>query len=66
MRLGLLADIHECVDDLRRALELFERYGVDRVIVLGDVCAMMEPALVETCRLLRQAGAIGLGAVSAG
>jgi Calcineurin-like phosphoesterase superfamily domain len=37
MRLGLLADIHEHVVHLTRALELFRDHGVERIVVLGDV-----------------------------
>ena len=38
MRIGILADIHERVEHLRRALEEFQRRGVDTVVSLGDAC----------------------------
>jgi Calcineurin-like phosphoesterase superfamily domain len=37
MRLGILSDIHEHVSHLERALELFPRHNVERIVVLGDV-----------------------------
>ena len=55
MRLGLLADIHEAVELLEQALELFRREGVDEVVHLGDVCAMNRH-LGPTTDLLRPAG----------
>jgi predicted phosphodiesterase len=59
MRLGLVTDIHECVDKLREALGRFRREGVEQVVVIGDVCAMGEQ-LEETCALLREAKAVGV------
>lgn len=59
MRLGLLADIHEDVERLRIALRRFECERVDQIVVLGDV-AEMNRRLDETCRLLLDAGAIGV------
>jgi predicted phosphodiesterase len=59
MRLGLLADIHEAVDLLREAIELFRRRGVDEIICLGDFCAM-HSHLEETVDLLRGAGVVGV------
>src|SRR5436190_941419 len=59
MRLGLLADIHEDVDLLREALELFRRRGVEEVVCLGDICGMHEH-LEETIRLLQDGGVVGV------
>lgn len=50
MRLGLITDIHEHVDDLRQALALCDRTGVDRIVCLGD--------LVETGRALPETVAL--------
>jgi predicted phosphodiesterase len=59
MRLGLLADIHEHVENLRSALIWFSKSGVDQVVVLGDVVDMGK-RIDETCQLLTDAGAIGV------
>jgi hypothetical protein len=59
MKLGLLTDIHECVEVLRIALERFRQERVDQVVVIGDVCEMGE-RLEETCRLLAEANTIGV------
>lgn len=59
MKLGLLADIHEAVEPLRRALAEFRREGVDQVVVLGDVCETGK-RMEETCALLREAKAVGV------
>src|SRR4051794_6884122 len=37
MRIGILADIHEDLESLRRALAVLRGQGVDRLLVLGDV-----------------------------
>lgn len=62
MRIGIVADIHEEVECLERALSLFRREGVDVVVSLGDACdsyqASGNPAQVAA--LLREAGAIGV------
>ena len=59
MRLGILADIHEEVEWLTLALERFHRERVDRVVVLGDVCATGE-RLGLTVELLRAVGPVGV------
>lgn len=59
MRLGLLADIHEQVDALRAALEALREHAVDQIVVLGDLVESGE-RLEETCRLLSEAGAVGV------
>lgn len=62
MRIGIVADIHEEVDSLERALSLFRREEVDVVVSLGDACdsyqASGKPSQVAA--LLREAGAIGV------
>ena len=59
MKLGLLADIHEHNDDLRIALDVFQRQQVDHVVVLGHILELGE-RIEETCRLLSGAGAVGV------
>jgi hypothetical protein len=36
MLLGLITDVHSHADELARALALFRRHGVDRVVTVGD------------------------------
>lgn len=59
MRLGLIADIHESVEYLRTAIDRFAAERVDRIVVLGDVFETGD-RLEETCRLLSDAGAVGV------
>jgi hypothetical protein len=59
MKLGLLTDIHEHVENLRSALDSFAGQEVDQVVVIGDVCETGE-WIEETCRLLAEAGAVGV------
>lgn len=59
MKLGLLTDIHEHVEHLHTALDLFRTENVDQVVVIGDVLAMGH-RIEETCRLLSEANAIGV------
>ena len=59
MKIGLLTDIHERVDALQIALQRFRQQQVDQVVVLGDLVATMD-SIPETCRLLDEAGAIGV------
>src|SRR5207244_7389868 len=59
MRLGLLADVHEALELLREAIELFRRRGVDEIVCLGDICAMHDD-LEETVEVLREAGVVGV------
>ena len=59
MKLGLLADVHEAVEPLSEALRTFRQEGVDQVLVLGDVFET-GARIRETCRLLADAGAIGV------
>lgn len=53
MLLGLIADIHEHVMDLRRSLGCFDQRGVDRILCLGDVVETGD-ALQETVALLAE------------
>ena len=59
MRIGILADIHEQIDELRRALAVLKQHGADRLVVLGDVCEMGH-RLEATVDLLMSAGAVGV------
>lgn len=59
MKLGLLSDIHEHVEPLALALARFRQQKVDRIVFLGDVYHTGE-ALEETCRLLDDAGVVGV------
>lgn len=59
MKLGLITDIHEQVEPLRRALDVLHREQVDQIVMIGDVCETGE-RLAETCALLAAAGAIGV------
>lgn len=59
MRLGILADIHEDTERLRKALALLQRHQADRFVVLGDVFETGE-YIEETIRMLRDVGAIGV------
>lgn len=38
MKLGIVADVHECLPNLNAALERLARERVDRTIFLGDLC----------------------------
>jgi hypothetical protein len=62
MLLGLLADIHEAVPELDRALAEFRRRGVDRVVNLGDACDIYGAAgrTGDVVDRLRAAGAVGV------
>ena len=59
MKLGIITDIHEHVENLRTALARFEAERVDQVVVIGDVFEMGE-RIRETCQLLKEANAIGV------
>ena len=56
MRLGLLADVHEAVPQLREVLDRFRYCSIDEVIVLGDICGMHRH-LHETAEGFRKAPA---------
>jgi hypothetical protein len=59
MKLGILADIHEHVKELRRAIDLLSQHGADRFVVLGDVFETGK-RMEETVDLLRQVRAVGV------
>lgn len=59
MKLGILADIHEQDDELRKSIEVLRRHRADCFIVLGDVCEMGK-RMEETVALLRDVAAIGV------
>jgi predicted phosphodiesterase len=59
MRIGILADIHEHLDHLRRAIDVLGEQGADCLVVLGDVFELGH-RLEETVTLLDEAGAIGV------
>jgi hypothetical protein len=59
MKLGLLADIHEHAEQLRRAIAVLRQHGADRFVVLGDVFGMGQ-RLEETVDLLQQVQAVGV------
>lgn len=59
MRLGLITDVHEDVDHLKRSLEALQGQRIDRLVLLGDVCHMSE-RLEETVAMLAEAQAEGV------
>jgi len=62
MRIGLVADIHDAVAPLTRALTLLREYRVDQIVTLGDAFDSLrndEPA-AEVAKLLHDANAIGV------
>ena len=59
MRIGILADIHESLDELRWASAVLKDHGADCLVVLGDVCETHR-RLEETVAFLDDAGAIGV------
>lgn len=59
MRLGILSDIHEKVDELQTAINVLRRHEADSFIVLGDTCDTGD-RVEETIALLRDVAAIGV------
>lgn len=59
MKLGLITDIHEHVDNLRIALDYFQNVSVDQVVMIGDVFRMGKH-IEETCQLLKDANVVGV------
>ena len=51
--------VHEHIDHLRSAIEVFATQGVDQVVVLGDLFEMGQQIL-PVCELLMAANAIGV------
>jgi hypothetical protein len=62
MRIGIVADIHEAVEPLQRALAEFRSRQVDLVVSLGDACDTFSSVgrAGEVVALLRGAGAVGV------
>lgn len=62
MRIGLVTDIHDHVEPLRRALELFREHRVDLIVTLGDTCEAFtrHSRAGEVADLLHEAKAIGV------
>src|SRR5919199_1663179 len=62
MRIGLVTDVHDHVEQLARALELFRQRGVDAVVSLGDACDLFTPRTRcgEVAALLESANAVGV------
>jgi hypothetical protein len=59
MRIGILADVHESLANLRWAIDVLQKQRADRLVVLGDVFEMGH-RLKETVDLLADAGAVGV------
>jgi hypothetical protein len=59
MRLGILADIHEQVEELRNAITVLQSEGADRFVILGDVFETGQ-RIEQTVCLLQQVEAVGV------
>ena len=59
MRLGLLADIHEQTEQLRKTIDVLQRHGAERFVVLGDVFETGK-RIEETVSLLQDVQAVGV------
>jgi calcineurin-like phosphoesterase family protein len=59
MKLGILADIHEHVRELRRAIDVLTGLGAERFVVLGDVFETGK-RMEETVALLEEVNAVGV------
>jgi predicted phosphodiesterase len=59
MRLGILADIHEQVEELRNAIAVLQGERADRFVVLGDVFETGK-RIDETVSVLRDVDAVGV------
>ena len=62
MLIGIVADIHEAVEPLRRALAEFRSRGVDQVVSLGDACDTFSRVgrAADVVALLRESCAVGV------
>jgi predicted phosphodiesterase len=62
VRIGLVTDVHDHVEPLARALDLFRGRGVDIVVSLGDACDAFSrrTRCGEVAALLERAGAAGV------
>ena len=59
MKIGILADIHEDLEHLRRALAILQDQEVDRLVLLGDIFETGD-RIEETVEVLERAGAVGV------
>lgn len=59
MRIGIVSDIHEHVENLSQAIERLQEARVDQIIQLGDVCENGRH-MDETAVILAEAGVIGV------
>lgn len=59
MKLGLLADIHECLPNLEAALEWLAAQRVEQIVFLGDLCETGRH-LGPAAAMLRAVGAVGV------
>lgn len=59
MRLGILADIHEEVDHLHRAVDALRSFDVDQFVVLGDIFDMGWK-INETVAILSRLNSVGV------
>ena len=59
MKLGLISDIHEHVENLRACLMQLQSEGVDRIVMVGDVYELGH-RIRPTCELLATANAVGV------
>jgi predicted phosphodiesterase len=59
MRLGILADIHGHAENLKKAIALLTRQGVDKFVVLGDVI-YDRGGSSETVAILKDVQAVGV------
>jgi predicted phosphodiesterase len=62
MRLGLVTDVHSHAAELARALTLFRRLRVDRVVSIGDTIDSFARSHggAEAATLLLEANAVGV------
>jgi predicted phosphodiesterase len=62
MQIGIVADIHEAIEPLSRALAEFRARSVEVVVNLGDACDTFTPVGRSSAvvALLREAGAVGV------
>jgi hypothetical protein len=62
VRIGLVTDVHSHAEELARALEIFRKRGVDRVVTIGDTidAYTRSGGSAEVAELLTAAGAIGV------
>ncbi|TWU33901.1 metallophosphoesterase family protein [Novipirellula artificiosorum] len=59
MKLGIITDIHEHVEQLQAVLDELDKQAVDQIVMVGDVVETGE-RVEETCQLLSNAGVIGV------